>query len=193
VSTVRFIREAIAAKKSTGAIMPSSRFLADVMTEAAGVSEADVIVEYGPGTGIFTESILQKKQTHAHFIAMEINPEFVLATRDRCPEATVIHDCAQNALQYLQEEGHSHCDTIVSGLPWAVFDEALQDELLDATLKVLRPGGRFVTFAYFISPFLNKGHRFLKQKLPAHFSKVKRTPHIWRNIPPCAVYVAHKA
>ena len=190
--TLTFLKEAVVANRSTGAIAPSSRFLADAVTDIAGVPRGKVIVEYGPGTGVFTEVILSKKQPDAHFIAMEVNPGFVEATRSRCPQATVIHDGAQHAARYLREAGHEHCDTIVSGLPWTNFDEALQDEILNATYDVLAPGGRFVTFAYLFSPLMPGGRRFLKHKLPAKFGKVSETRVVWANLPPCAVYAADK-
>ena len=192
LSTLKFLKEAVVANRSTGAIAPSSRFLANAVTDIAGVSRGKVIVEYGPGTGVFTEAILRKKAADAHFIALEVNPGFVEATRLRCPEATVIHDGAQNAAKYLRESGYDHCDTIVSGLPWTNFSEALQDEILNATYDVLAPGGRFVTFAYLFSPLMPGGRRFLKHKLPAKFGKVTETRVVWANFPPCAVYAADR-
>jgi len=192
VKTLTFLKEAVRANRSTGAIAPSSRHLAEKVTDLAGVPRADVIVEYGPGTGVFTETILRKKKPDARFIAMEVNETFVKATRERCPDATVIHDGAQNAARYLREMGCTHCDAIVSGLPWTNFDAALQDEILDATYDVLAPGGRFVTFAYVFSPVMPAGRRFLLHKLPAKFGRVSATRVVWGNLPPCAVYIADK-
>lgn len=180
------------ANRSTGAIAPSSRFLADAVTDLAGVPQGKVIVEYGPGTGVFTEAILRKKQPDAFFVAMEVNEQFVKATRERCPSATVIHDGAQNAIKYLREAGHEKCDVIVSGLPWTNFDEPLQDEILDATYEVLAPGGRFVTFSYFMSPWVPSGKRFLKHKLPERFGGLADTRLVLANLPPCTVYAVDR-
>lgn len=186
------MKEVLRANKSTGAIAPSSKQLADVVTELAELSEADVIVEYGPGTGVFTEAILQKKRKDAYFIALEVNPEFVKYTRKRCPGALVIEDSAQNALKHLRAAGYEHCDAIVSGLPWTRFDDALQDEILDATFEVLRPGGRFVTFAYATSPMVPSGKKFFKGKIKKKFGNVRQSKPIWKNFPPCVVFIAHK-
>lgn len=187
-----FIREAICTNKSTGAIAPSSSVLARGLVEAGGVGKAGVIVEYGPGTGAITEVILQKKRSDAHFMAMEVNHQFVEATRKRCPEAIVHHDCAQNTRRYLEEAGHAHCDVIVSGLPWSVFDDALQDTILASAYDVLRPGGRFVTFRYPSSPYIAAGHRFFREKLPARFEKLHPEVRVWRNLPPSVIFCAEK-
>lgn len=192
MSTLSFMKEVIRANKSTGAIAPSGKQLAAAVTDMAGVDQSRVIVEYGPGTGVFTEAILAKKRPDAYFIALEVNEEFVKATRDRCPGVHVYHDCAQNTKKYLQEAGYNGCDTIVSGLPWTRFDEALQDEILEATYDVLEPGGRFVTFAYAVSPFVPSGRKFFREKLVSCFGAVTRSEHIWKNFPPCVVFIAEK-
>jgi phospholipid N-methyltransferase len=192
MGTLTFWRQAILPKRYTGAIAPSGKMLADRMTDDAEIANAKVIVEFGPGTGVFTEAILSKKNPDAEFMALELNPEFVEATRRRCPQATVHHDCASNTLKYLKESGHDYCDTNISGLPWTIFEEAVQDEILDAAHKVLRPGGRFVTFVYMTSPLVPAGRKFLKEKLPSKFSRVTSGPCIWNNIPPSKVFVAEK-
>lgn len=192
MSTLSFLKEVFRANKSTGAIAPSGRQLADMVTDMAEVSQSNVIVEYGPGTGVFTEAILAKKRPDAHFIALEVNEEFVRVTKERCPAVEVYHDCAQNTRMYLERAGFHACDTIVSGLPWTRFDSALQDEILEATYDVLEPGGRFVTFAYAMSPYVPSGRKFFREKLVERFGNVERSEHIWKNIPPCVVFIAKK-
>lgn len=191
--TLNFMKEVIRTNKSTGALAPSSRALADAVTDMAHLKGRKVIVEYGPGNGVFTEVILQKKDPDAFFIAMEVNPEFVKLTQQRCPGCLVVEDSASNTLKYLREAGHEHCDVIISGLPWTRFEEPLQDEILEATFNALRPGGHFVTFAYSFSPHLPSGRRFFKGKLPVKFVRISRSKPIWNNFPPAVVFLAEKA
>jgi len=122
---------------------------------------------------------------------MEVNPDFVAATQARCPEALIYHDSATHARTYLEKLGHSHCDCIISGLPWAAFSEQLQDELLDTVHDVLRHGGRFLTFAYLQGLLLPSGLRF-RRKLQARFSQVTTTRIVWANLPPALVYCVEK-
>ncbi len=190
--SLTFMKEVLLANRSTGAISPSSQQLAHTITDLAEIPGNKVIVEYGPGTAVFTEEILRKKDPDALFFAMEVNERFVEATRQRCPGVTVHHDGAQNTIKYLREAGHEKCDLIISGLPWTRFDDALQNEILDATYDILKPGGRFLTFGYTISPLMPTGRAFFYHKLPGKFGKVRRSSPIWKNFPPCRVYIAEK-
>lgn len=189
---LEFMKGVFTSWKVTGAVGPSSRALAEEVTDRAELSDADVVVEFGPGTGIFTEVISRKMKRGAHLLAIEVNPEFVRATKQRCPGARVVLGSAEDTPAYLAEDGFASCDVIVSGLPWTVFPEALQDGILDAAHAALRPGGRFITFAYTVSPFFPSGRRFFKGKLPGKFEKVTRSSAIWKNFPPAHVYICDK-
>jgi len=184
--SLRFLKEFIASPALVGAIAASSPGLADTVTDIAGVSRSNVVVEFGPGTGAITGSIVDKLQRDATFVAMEVSEKFVQATKKRFPDVNVIHDSAANTGKYLQELGSTHCDCIVSGLPWAAFSHELQQELLDATYNVLKPGGRFATFMYLMSPALPAGRRFVKQ-LKQRFGNVTISRPIWLNLPPAVV------
>lgn len=190
--TITFMKGVFTSNKTTGALGPSSKGLAEAVTRMAQLQNAKVIVEYGPGTGVFTEAIVEKMRQDAYFLALEVQPEFVEATKKRCPSVHVVEDSAQNAQKYLREAGHEHCDVIVSGLPWTRFPDELQDEILEATYNVLKPGGRFLTFAYAMSPLVPNGRRFFNEKLRRRFPSVKKSKQIWSNFPPCVVYVATK-
>jgi phospholipid N-methyltransferase len=138
---------------------------------------------------VFTEKILARIRPGTVFFALEVNPKFVAATRIRCPQATVYHDSAEKAAEYLRRSELGQCDRIISGLPWASFDSALQDRLLAVILDVLEPGGLFLTFAYLQGLMLPPGLRF-RRKLTRLFREVETTPTVWNNLPPAFVYLA---
>jgi len=118
-----------------------------------------------------------------------MNPDFVAAARARCPGALIYHDSAAHSLRHLERHGLRQCDCVICGLPWAAFDESLQDTLLDTLVAILRPGGRFLTFAYLQGLLLPAGRRF-RTKLRSRFTHVATTRTVWRNLPPAFVYVA---
>jgi len=191
VNLIQFLKQFVLHTAKTGAVAPSSKGLADLITDTAGLQSASAVIEFGTGTGVFTEKILQKISDETRFFALEINPDFVKATRKRCPEAVVYQDSAANAKKYLDELGINECDCIICGLPWVAFSEELQDELLDTIIDVLKPGGRFLTFAYLQGLLLPAGMRF-KRKLSTRFNSVTKTKTIWLNFPPAFVYCAEK-
>ena len=186
-----FLREFVRAPALTGALMASSHHLAERMMREADVPSASVLIELGPGTGVFTERIAASLAPETRFFALEINPVFAEATRRRCPGVAVHQDSASNARAYLERLGETHCDLVISGLPWAAFGPAVQEKLLDTIADVLRPGGRFLTFAYLQGLALPAGKRF-RQALRARFPRVETTRTVWRNVPPAFIYRAIK-
>jgi phospholipid N-methyltransferase len=191
MNSMQFVREFVLYPSKTGAVAASSQGLSELITETAELSESSIVIEFGSGTGVFTEKILQKIPEKSTYFVIEINQGFVEATRSRCPGVEVYQDCATNAGKYLEAKGHQYCDCIISGLPWASFNEDLQDNLIDAILDVLKPGGKFLTFAYLHGLLLPSGIRF-KKKLHAKFKRITTTRTVWMNIPPAFVYCAEK-
>lgn len=188
---LRFAKEYVASPKLVGGFAPSSRRLGEVVTETAGVRDAEVVVEFGPGTGVFTEIIARKLKTDAKCVAIEIREDFVNAVRERCPGVDVVHGSAADARAILDGMGLDGCDCIVSGLPFALFEDALQNAILDAAQDVLTPGGVFVTFTYFLAHRLPRGKK-LRRKLEQRFGNVETTPVVWLNVFPAFAYRAVK-
>ncbi|HZS46552.1 MAG TPA: methyltransferase domain-containing protein [Blastocatellia bacterium] len=184
---VKFISTFLRKPVATGAIAPSSRWLAELMTEDMKLSQAETVVELGPGTGAFTKAIQEKIRPDALFLAIELNPQFAEELTLQFPDVNIINGSAEKFGEYLQQYGRSSADSVLCGLPWAGFSQDLQDRLLSAILKSLRPGGKFATFAYIHAAWLPPGRRF-RQMLESNFSEVSMTRVVWRNLPPAFVY-----
>ncbi len=181
------MKEYLRAPQTIGAVAPSSRGLAELIVDLAGVRNAEVIVEYGPGTGSFTQRILEVKRPEAKFVAVEFHPTMAEQLQRRFPELDVAKDSVANLGAILSERGLGKVDSIVSGLPWAAFNAELRDQLLEATLSVLKPGGQFATFAYLEGSILPAGRRF-RRKIRRLFTEVHCSPIVWANLPPAFVY-----
>lgn len=185
--TMQFLRKPL----TTGAICPSSAYLARQMVNGMGVENARVVVELGPGTGAITGAILKEMVEDALFFAVELNESVLPVFRKRFPSQKVYHDSASNLPRILSSLNLAHADVILSGLPWASFPEHLQDELLGAICQALPDGGRFATFAYLQGTVLPAGIRF-RHKLKDFFRLVETSEVVWRNIPPAFVYRCRK-
>lgn len=188
---MRFLKEAIFAPHTTGAIAPSSKHLARVIVDKARVPEASRILEIGPGTGVFTEHILDTKKGSAHFVAIERNPNFALDLKSRFPHARIVEGCATKLLDHADEHEFHEADSIVSGLPWTIFDSKLQRTILGGIHDVLGKGGTFATFAYFGSHWMPGGQNF-KRLLRSVFPDTRTSPVVLRNLPPAFVYYCRK-
>ena len=105
----------------------------------------------------------------------------------RFPNNNFHHGSAERIQEYLQQYHLENAEAIISGLPWAVLPEEMQNKIFDAILHNLSADGIFVTFAYSHAKYMPRARR-LKHRLEKYFDKVKTSPTIWKNVPPAFFY-----
>jgi len=188
---IKFLTQFLIHPTKIGAIAPSNDKLCDMITDMADLSQISSVIEFGSGTGVITEKIVNKISKDTTFFAMEINETLVEATKKRCPGATVYQSSASNAKKHLEMHGEDGCDRIISSLPWSTFKDNMQDDLMETIIDVLNPGGKFLTYAYVPGLVFPSAIRF-KKKLNEKFDKVSRSKIVWTNFPPAFIYYAEK-
>ncbi len=186
-NTITFLKTFLRHPTQVGAIAPSSPSLVRIMVDWFDWENARSIVEFGPGTGVFTQAIQTKLHADAKFFAIERSGELAETTRILCPGVTVYEDSVTNVGDLCDQQSIGQIDAIICGLPWASFSDTLQQEIMDTMLQRLRPGGQFATFAYWQGVILPAGRRFSK-RLEASFASVEKSETAWRNLPPAFVY-----
>ena len=183
-SPLHFLGEFVRQPLKVGAILPSSKALSRVVVESCHIRPADTVVELGPGTGAFTGLILKRLSARGRLLAVELNPTHADILRRRYPKCEVVEDSAEHLTRHLDGE---LADCIVSGLAWGTMHPRLQNQILRAILRSLKPGGQLVAFAYVHAAWLPASRRF-RQRLERHFKSVGTTPIVWRNLPPAFVF-----
>jgi phospholipid N-methyltransferase len=144
--------------ETTGAILPSSRFLARSMTRPLAACDGPRrVLEVGPGTGAVTNRIVRELRADDHFDLVEINEKFAALLTDRfetdgqykrCAGQSRIHVCPLQEFQATEKY-----DAVISGLPFNNFPADLVETLIDRCLELVKPGGTFSFFEYmFIRP-----------------------------------------
>ena len=186
-----FFKALIQAPTTVGAIWPSSPWLAKAMVRTSLLQSAQSVVELGPGTGAFTGHILESLAPGARFTAIEKSPDLARSVSRKFPQARIIEGCATDLQNHLDSENSPRPSAILSGLPWAVFDQTLQCSILDQIHGALIEGGIFTTFAYYGPHRLRSGRRF-RANLERIFSDVQRTPVVMQNFPPAFIYFCRR-
>jgi len=181
---LKFFREFIRKPFTVGALCPSSAALSRTVVESSEFEPYHTVIELGPGTGSFTELLLQRLDKHGRLLALEINAVNIDVLRRRFLPCEVIHDSAEHLPHYL---GGERVECIISGLAWGTMMATTQDRILAAILSSLAPGGQFVAFAYVHALWFPTSLRF-RRRLFQDFERVETTPIIWRNLPPALVY-----
>lgn len=189
----RFFREFVRRPAAIGAVAPSSRRLARKMVEGLNLRGAAAVVEFGPGSGVFTREILKRLGPSTRFLAIERNAAMAALVRSRFQGVTVFEENAGDvdrlcaALGIGDAGGRGGVDYILSGLPWPSFSDRLRSQILEAAARALRPGGQLVTFGYHCG-LLMRGAWHFRREARRLFSRVAVSEVVWRNVPPAFIY-----
>jgi phospholipid N-methyltransferase len=150
---ITFFREFRQSFHTTGALMPSSRFLARALARAIAVrSRAMRILEAGPGTGAVTQEIIRHVGPGDVLHVVEPNGRFVESLRKRfvtdphfrpvASQTRIIHAAVQDLSP---DEPY---DSIVCGIPFNNLSPATVRTIFSHMLGMLRPGGAITFFEY---------------------------------------------
>lgn len=163
-----------------GSVIPSSRFLSKKMLEPINFDQAKVIVELGPGTGVFTKELLSKMSANCHLVVIELNDAFFNDLQQKIdhPNLHLVHGSAGDLTSILQRFNLAKADYILSSLPLTNFPVALRNSILEAIKGNLVEEGKFIQFQY---------TRGLKKLYGAHFEQV-HIDYTILNFPPAFVY-----
>ncbi len=139
--------------ETTGAVAPSSRFLAKAMT--IPMSQRDDVIrvlEVGPGTGAVTKRVVQLLKPNDVFDLVELNETFAELLQQRfekdakyraVAERSTVHVCP------IQEfKADQPYDIIISGLPLNNFPSELVRQIFQRFFELLAPGGTLSYFEY---------------------------------------------
>ena len=176
----KFLFEYIKSPRKVGAIAPSSEKLAEKMVEGIDFQNAKCIVEYGPGTGVFTDKLVKRKTKDLLLILVESNKEFCKQLEDKYNEndnVIIINDSAENIDQYLVKYDIKKVDYVVSGLPFASLPKNVSNNILKKTRTILKKNGLFITFQYTL----------LKKEYIAGYFKDISLEKVLFNMPPAYV------
>ncbi|WP_075340607.1 class I SAM-dependent methyltransferase [Tenacibaculum agarivorans] len=180
-----FFKEAIATAKTSGTLVPSSRFLAEKMLKGINFSDANLIVELGAGNGAITKHILQKIQPNSHLICFEINELFYNELlKINHPQLTVLKVSAENIIEEINNRGFTSVDHIVSSLPLSIIPKEVSKKILKASYSALKNKGTFSQFQYSLDYFKKMKKIFKKENVTLHFQPL--------NMPPAFVYKCTK-
>jgi phospholipid N-methyltransferase len=197
-----FFREFRRQFRTTGAILPSSRFLARALvSQLKPPRPAARILEVGPGTGSVTCAIAGVMLPEDRLDAVEINDRFVRLLEKRVEEdrafqhrrdqIQIIHAPVEQLL------GESVYDFIVSGLPLNNFAAAQVRAIFTTYQRLLKPGGTLTYYEYVLvrelkTPFVDRRERRRLVRVGRLVSSYVRNYQIRRervfvNVPPATV------
>lgn len=175
-----FLRAWIAAPLRVAAIAPSGPALARAITVEISAASMPVI-EFGPGTGVFTQAILDAGVTPDKLIMIEAGADFAALLRKRFPAVRIVEGSA-GALQDVPLFGDGTVGAVVSGLPILSMPKPVVFAILGTAFSELRLGGAMYQFTYgFRCPVA-------ESVLDSLGLRASRTATVLVNAPPASVY-----
>ena len=168
-------------------VAPSSKYTVEKICSSVDFSSAKLVLEYGPGTGVFTRAILARLPADARLVAFETHQSFVTELRKAIPDRrlTVLHSNAADVGLELARLGLSGADYAISGIPFSFIPPEIKREIIYQTAEVLHDEGEFIT--YQVLPFNFPADRHLRDYLTDYFS-LSETSYEFRNVPPLRIY-----
>lgn len=169
--------------KNVASVIPTSKSNVKYLCNKINFERHITIIEYGPGTGVFTKYLLNKLTKKSKIIAIETNKQLTThLTKIKDKRLIIINESAENIKNILKKLKIRRADYIISGIPFSLIKKQAKQKIIRDSYKLLTPEGKFLI--YQTSPKIKKD---LKKQFEKVDSKLKLI-----NIPPLIMIEAGK-
>lgn len=169
--------------KKVASVKNSSRFVSNYLCDKINFSGKKVIFEYGPGTGVLTNKLLEKMNKNSMLIVIETNfnlSELLKEVEDH--RLVVIHDSVENIDNILKRLKIKEVDYVISGIPFSMLKPKTKNKILELTKNVLSKNGRFFVYQF---------RKSIEKDLNRYFKVLDKHLEV-RNIPPLMIFECGK-
>lgn len=146
--------------------------------------ENEVVVEYGPGSGVVSRELLARLAPTGTLVLIEQNAAFAKDVKSQFSDARVrvVEGSAVDVDAILHNLQLDHVSVAVSSIPFTLLSPEAADAVVQKTHALLSPGGVFLVFQ-----FTPKAKKFLKRYFP------KIATHVMAaNVPPLTVWTMER-
>jgi len=107
-----------------------------------------LLVEYGPGNGVFSKYLLEKMSAGSRLILIESNEDFVKDLKRTIKDSRVkiYNMLAGDVESILEPEDVGNVDYVLSGIPFSFLKKDRKRQVLNTTKAILKEGGKFVAY-----------------------------------------------
>ncbi len=178
MSTIAYLKNFIK-DRNVASVTPSSPVCVRHVCKKINFKKTNIIVEYGPGMGVFTKYLLKHLNADSRIIAIELNPNFARKLKEIKDKRLIVYnDSVEHVAGLVQKSGIQEVDYILSGIPFSFLSDEIRLNVLEQTKILLRNGGKFLAYQ-------TSGH--LKQPIKTVFKNL-HTEFELLNVPPMIIY-----
>lgn len=178
-----FFRQWLRNPLRMGAVVPSSRDLAEAMARLVPNPPQGPVIELGGGTGPVTAALLEAGIPGHQLYVVEREATLHRHLAARFPGVHVLHGDAAHLTALLHPLGVTQAAAVVSSLPLLSIKRSVQRAIVEGSFAMLAPGAPLIQFTYgLFSP------------VPRRAFGVTGRPEsvVLGNLPPARVWVYRK-
>lgn len=157
-NAVKFIFEFIDHPTTVGAILPSSKGLAKEIVKQFPKdlkAKPRLILEVGPGTGVFTDEIVKRMNPGDELHLVEYDENFCKKLREKYKDIPNVKIFQMSILEYKDEQDRKY-DFVISGLPLNAFTSDFVENVFNKFKEITKNDGKISYFEYLIVPQIKK-------------------------------------
>lgn len=175
-----FLRAWLSDPLRVGSAVPSSKQLAAMMVKDVDPARG-LVLELGPGTGVFTNALVERGISPRDLTLVELGAEFADILAVRYPEATIVRSDAARLSPAKFATPRLH-GTAISGLPLLSMSPFKILRILIGAFRLLDTDGKLYQFTY-----------GLRCPVPSEVLhrldlKADKVSTVFTNLPPASVY-----
>lgn len=170
--------------KDVASVTPTSQHCVKKVCTNIDFSKDFIMIEYGPGDGVFSRYLLKKMTPGSKLILIELNKDFYIHLKEslRDPRVEIYNTRASEVERVINPGLIGNIDYVLSGIPFSFLDKTRKKIVLEATKSILKEGGLFLAYQ-------TSGH--LKKPVMEVFGNFE-TDFVPLNLPPYFVYKVFK-
>jgi phospholipid N-methyltransferase len=145
-----FVQGFIEHPAMVASVIPSSGFTINKMLAPVDWQRCQLFVEYGPGVGTFCRPVLDRLPRDGELIVIDTNPLYIDYLKRTIGDSRfhAVLGSAEDVEEIVRAHGHDGADYVLSGLPFSNLPDDVGMAIAEATHRVLRPGGAFLTYQF---------------------------------------------
>ncbi|TLY48678.1 MAG: methyltransferase domain-containing protein [Gammaproteobacteria bacterium] len=175
-----FLYEAVMHPSMVGALVPSSKKLANSLVQQISKNPPGLVIELGAGTGAITAALINQKKLFHQLIVIERSAKLANHLIQRFPELSIIQGDACRLYKLINKSASSPMQAIVSSLPLRTLSPSTIEKIGIEINQVLLKGGLYIQYTYSL---------WGKPLCPSAKLKLVQQQWVWQNLPPARIDV----
>ncbi len=176
MTTISYIKNFLK-DKSVASITPSSRYTTKAICKKIDFNKDNIIIEYGPGSGVISKELLNNLSLESKLILIEQNNNFIRhLTKIKDDRLIVVKDDAKHIKHIMKRYNISKADYIISGIPFSMIPDKDKSNITLESYDALKDKGKFILY---------QTSSLMKKYLNKYFHT--KTNFNIRNIPPLTI------